>query len=285
MASIRRMSEDDVAAVHALMAAVFADLDRRLGAKYVGPQPQLAQVRIRFGRVLSSDPGGSWVAERDGRVVGCASSILREDVWGLSMFVVDTAAQGAGLGRELLARAVAYGDGARGRIILASRDPRAIDSYLRLGLQMEPSVSAQGAPSRVEPGDVRLGGPADLAFTEEVDRAVRGAAHGADILAMLAGGMELLVAPGRGYAVRLQGTVRLLAAVDDESAAAVLRGTLARIAAVGEPANVEWITARQSWAVPVCLAAGLRFTTNAGPVFTGGDVGPFRPYLPSGSYL
>ena len=36
---------------------------------------------------------------------------------------------------------------------------------------------------------------------------------------------------------------------------------------------------------PVCLEAGLRFSTNAGPVFTGGDVGPFRPYLPSGSYL
>jgi len=60
---------------------------------------------------------------------------------------------------------------------------------------------------------------------------------------------------------------------------------LARMQAEGEAANVEWITARQGWAVPVCLEAGLRFTTNAGPVLTGGDVGPFQPYLPSGSYL
>ena len=70
-----------------------------------------------------------------------------------------------------------------------------------------------------------------------------------------------------------------------EGAAAVLRGALARIAADGMEAYVEWITARQAWAVPVCLEAGLRFSTNAGPVFTGGDVGPFRPYLPSGAYL
>jgi GNAT superfamily N-acetyltransferase len=279
------MSEGDIPAVHGLMGSAFAELDRRLGAKYAGPLPQPGQTRIRFGRVLTTDPDGSWVAERDGRVVGCASSIVREGVWGLSMFVVDPAWQGDGIGRELLARAAAYGDRARGRIILASRDARAIASYARLGLAMEPSVSAQGLPRGVEPADVRLGGPADLPLTEEVDRTVRGAAHGGDILAMLAGGAELLVAPGRGYAVRLGGTIRLLAALDEQGAAEALRGALARIAEAGEIANVEWITARQAWAVPVCLAAGLQFSTNAGPVFTGGDVGPFSPYLPSGSYL
>jgi GNAT superfamily N-acetyltransferase len=279
------MREHDIPAVHRLMDSAFADLDRRLGAKYAGPQPQLAQSLIRFGRVLSTDPDGSWVAERDGRVVGCASSILRERVWGLSMFVVDPAAQGEGIGRALLARAAAYGAGARGHIVLASRDARAIASYVRLGLAIEPSVSAQGPPRGVQAGDVRLGGPGDLPLTEEVDRAVRGAAHGGDILAMIEGGAELLIAPGRGYAVRLGGALRLLAAFDAQGAADVLRGALARIAEVGENATVEWITSRQGWAVPVCLEAGLRFSTNAGPVFTGGDVGPFRPYLPSGAYL
>jgi hypothetical protein len=137
----------------------------------------------------------------------------------------------------------------------------------------------------MEPGDVRPGGAQDIALTEEIDRAVRGAAHGADLLAMIAGGQELLVAPGRGYAVRIGGTVRLLAAFDERGAQDVLRGVLARMHAEGESANVEWITARQGWAVPVCLEAGLQLTTNAGPVFTGGDVGPFHPYLPSGAYL
>lgn len=285
MPTARAMREADIPAVHDLMGAAFGDLDRRLGAKYAGPSPQLAQTRIRFGRVLSTDPDGSFVAERDGRIVGCASSIVREGLWGLSMFIVDPAAQGGGIGSDLLARAAAYGDGCRGRVILASRDPRALSRYARLGLDMEPSVSAQGLPRGVAPGDVRLGGAQDLALTEAIDRQVRGAPHGQDLLAMVAGGQELLIAPGRGYALRLGGTVRLLAAFDEQGAADVLRGALARMEAERVSANVEWITARQRWAVPVCLQAGLSFSTNAGPVFTSGDVGPFRPYLPSGSYL
>jgi ribosomal protein S18 acetylase RimI-like enzyme len=285
MPTARPMLEADIPAVHDLMGAAFGDLDRRLGAKYAGPHPQLAQTRLRFGRVLATDPDGSFVAERDGRVAGCASAIVREGLWGLSMFIVDPAAQGTGVGRELLAAAVAYGNGCRGRVILASRDPRAIAMYARLGLDMEPSVSAQGVPRNVEARDVRPGGAQDLPLTEAIDRAVRGAAHGHDLLAMIAGGQELLIAPDRGYAVRLGGTVRLLAAFDERGAADVLRGALARMEAEAETANVEWITARQRWAVPVCLDAGLHFSTNAGPVFTGGDVGPFHPYLPSGSYL
>jgi ribosomal protein S18 acetylase RimI-like enzyme len=285
MPTSRPMIGADIPAVHELMAATFGDLERRLGAKYAGPHPQLAQSQIRFGRILSTDPEGSFVAEHGGRLVGCASAIVREGLWGLSMFIVDPVTQGTGVGRELLGAAAAYGDGCRGRVILASRDHRAIGMYARLGLDIHPSVSAQGVPRGVEPGDVRPGGAADIPLTEEIDRAVRGAAHGADLLAMIAGGQELLIAPERGYAVRLGGTVRLLAARDEQGAADVLRGALARMQTEGESANVEWITARQQWAVPVCLQAGLRFTTNAGPVFTGGDVGRFQPYLPSGAYL
>src|SRR4051794_18620574 len=175
---MRLMREEDIRAVHDLMQAAFGDLDRRLGSKYLGPQPQLGQTQIRFRRILATDPEGSWVAERDGRIVGCASSIVREGVWGLSMFIVDPAAQSAGIGRELLGRAYAYGNRARGRIILSSRDPRAMALYARLGLALEPSVLARGPPRAVEADGVRPGGPADLALTEEIDRAVRGAAHG-----------------------------------------------------------------------------------------------------------
>ena len=206
-------------------------------------------------------------------------------VWGLSIFVVDPSVQGTGVGRELLARCAAYGEGARGRIILASRDPRAITAYARMGLRMEPAMSADGMPRGVDTNDVRPGTPADLPLTEAVDRAVRGAAHGEDILAMLEADAELLVAPERGYAVVLRGAVRLLAAFDDDGAAAVLRGALAHAAAHADAVHVERLTARQSWAARVCVEAGLQLSPTSGPVFTAGDVGPFRPYLPSGSYL
>jgi hypothetical protein len=35
----------------------------------------------------------------------------------------------------------------------------------------------------------------------------------------------------------------------------------------------------------VCLEARLELLADEGCVFTGGDVGPFSPYLPSGAYL
>jgi ribosomal protein S18 acetylase RimI-like enzyme len=282
----RTMRDEDIPAVHDTMVAAFADLERRLGEEYEGAQPRLAQSTIRFRRTLATDPGGCWVAERDGRVLGAAVGILRDGVWGLSMFIVAPAAQGAGVGRELLARAVEYGAAARGRIILASRDPRAIAAYARLGLDLHPSVMAGGRPHGVEaPADVRDGGPADLPLTERIDRAVRGAAHGEDLLAMLAGGSRLLVLPERGYAVALGGQVRLLAATDEAAASAVLRAVFARAQQAGEKAMVEWISARQGWAVPTCLEAGLELSTSAGPLFTGGELGPFAPYLPNGAYL
>jgi len=285
MAGTRRMTEADIPGVHELAGAAFSDLDRRLGDKYAGPQPQIEQSRARYGRLLATDPDGVRVAEDDGRITGCVAAIMREGIWGLSMLIVDPGVQGTGVGRELLAHAAAYGEGARGRIILASRDHRAITAYARLGLEMEPAMSADGVPRGVDAADVRLGTAADLPLTEAVDRHVRGAVHGEDILAMVAGGCDLLVAPDRGYACVLDGSVRLLAAFDDDGAAAVLRGAIAHAATKAASVHVEWLTARQSWATRVCVKAGLHLSTTSGPVFLGGDVGPFRPYLPTGAYL
>jgi hypothetical protein len=159
-------------------------------------------------------------------------------------------------------------------------------AYARLGLETHPAIAAAGAPQGVAaPPEVRRGGPDDLPLTEAVDRAVRGAAHGEDILAMLQGGHELLVLPDRGYAMLRGRQVRLLAAFDDDGARTVLRGALARIAERGQTAHLEFLTARQQWAIDVCLEARLELDADCGCVFTAGDVGPFAPYLPSGAYL
>ena len=82
---------------------------------------------------------------------------MREGVWGLSLLVVRPDAQSSGVGRELLDRAYEYGDGARGWIVLASRDARALRSYARLGLALHPAVAARGRP-RARRG--AAGGPA-----------------------------------------------------------------------------------------------------------------------------
>ena len=167
------------------------------------------------------------MAERDGEVVGGALAIVREGVWGLSLLVVRPDAQSSGAGRELLARAFAYGDGARGHIVLASRDPRALRAYARLGLALHPAVMARGRAQIAAVPEVRPGTADDLPLTEAVDRFVRGAAHGEDILALVEAGSRLLVLPERGYAMVRGAEVRLLAAFDEESAATLLRGCLA----------------------------------------------------------
>ena len=282
--SVRPLEASDIDAVHDMTVAAFQDLNRRFGEP-VEPAGPLAASRIRIGHLLATDPGGAWVADRHGEVVGCSLGIVRDGVWGLSLLVVSPGDQSSGVGRELLARAWEHGRDARGWIVLSSRDPRALRSYARLGMDVHPALAARGRPRRVPaPPEVRPGTLEDLPLTAEVDRAVRGAAHGDDLAALLESGGDLLVLPERGYAVvRDGGVVRLLAARDEDGAAILLRACLA--AAGAREASVEWITSAQGWAVAPCLEAGLELRMDLGAVFLAGDVGPFQPYLPSGAYL
>ena len=277
------MRDADVPAAEEVARAAFADLDRRAGRDPHPPGPSdWAYVRVR--RILATDPGGCWVAEADdGAVVGSALALVREGVWGLSRLVVAPGHQSGGLGRELLRRALAHGDDAPGGIIPASSDPRALRAYARAGFRLEPALSASGTPSAALAPDPAVRGfaPGDHPLAAAVDREVRGAAHGADLDALLAGGCHGLTLPGRGYAITRADELKLLAARDDEAAAVLLR---AAIAAAPGQARVDWITARQAWAVDVVLDAGLALGPG-GAVCLRGDVGPFRPYLPSGAYL
>lgn len=277
------MRDADVPAVHALSVATFADLDRRLGEEPRPPRDP-APAYLRFRHLLRTDPGGAWLAERDGTPAGCAVALVREGIWGLSLLVVRPDLQSAGLGRALLRRAYDYGGTtARGRIVLSSSDPRALRSYVRLGLTPHPCLHAEGVPRAIDaPPGVRKGTLTDLPLIETVDRRVRGAAHGGDIAALLDAGLTLVVAPERGYAVTAPDEVRLLAAVDDAAARDLLLAVLARAAGAGF--SVRWLTGAQDWAVRTCVEAGLELSVS-GAVCLGGDVGPFRPYLPSGAYL
>ena len=130
---------------------------------------------------------------------------------------------------------------------------------------------------------MREGDERDLPLTERVDRAVRGVPHGSDIAAYLRAGSRLIVLPERGYAVLGANGISLLAALDDEAARDVLLGALAA-APADRDVHVDWITSAQQWALATVLDAGLAVSPS-GAVFVRGDVGPFTPYLPSGSYL
>jgi GNAT superfamily N-acetyltransferase len=282
------MAPGDVDAVGELARVAFADLDRRARPwrEAASPTPDTHGMTVR-AHLLDTDPLGQWVAEApDGAVVGAACALVREGLWGLSLLVVDPDWQDRGLGRDLLARALATLAGARGGLIVASADPRAIRAYARAGFALVPTLSATGTvrEGAVAPGpSVRAGTRDDLPLTERIDRRVRGAARGRrDLGASMDGGARLLVADG-GYALVFGAKVLTVAADDPSTAAAVLRAALLTVPP-GTPAEVPWMTAANPWAVDVAVAAGLDLRP-AGPICTRGAVGPLTPYLPSGAFL
>jgi hypothetical protein len=111
---------------------------------------------------------------------------------------------------------------------------------------------------------------------------VRGATHARDIPQLLASGARLLVHE-RGFAVHRAGSPKLLAALDDETARALLESCLAA-APRGRTVTVDYLSAGQDWAVRACVDAGLALSPD-GPLFVRGEVGPLAPYIPSGAYL
>jgi GNAT superfamily N-acetyltransferase len=278
------MRNEDARAVHDVSVVTFTDLEARFHHPPSPPPPSNAPL-VRYEHLMATDPGGAWVAEEEGRVIGAAIAIEREGVWGLSLLVVLPDHQSSGIGRALLERCLDYaGGGRRGAIILASPDHRALRAYALAGFDMHPCMDAEGRPRVGEPPPgVRDGDERDLPLTEAVDRAVRGAAHGSDIAAFLRVGRRLLVVPERGYAVLGPDSIHLLAALDEEAARDLV---LAGLAAVppDKVYRVEWITSAQQWVVQPVLDAGLVMKPG-GAVFLRGDVGPFSPYLPSGAYL
>jgi GNAT superfamily N-acetyltransferase len=246
-----------------------------------------AHGRARIAHLQATDPEGCWVAERDGEIVALALSLVRDDVWGLSLFAVKPGLQGQGLGRRTLEPALRYADGRRGAIILSSTDPRAMRRYFRAGFLLRPCVASAGQLNRSRlPAGLRSrpGHPeADRDLLDAASRHARGAGHGPDHEAIAAVGGQLLVLDGRGYAWHREGSPVLLAARDEEAAADLLWSCFAA-GPPGGSVHVDFITEHNNWAIAVSLDAGLALSPD-GPVFVRGDTGPFAPYLPSGAYL
>ena len=197
--------------------------------------------KARYGHFLRHDPEGAWLAEDHGRVSGVAISVVRGRVWILSLLAVDAAHRSTGLGRELLGRALAYGDGCEGAMIASSSHPGAMRRYARASFDLQPTLSASGNVRRdaIPSGlPVRDGEEQDLELAAALDRAVRGAAHSPDLEHMLATACRLNVAEHNGSRA-------VLAATEPGVARDLLWACLERTPP-GEKVDVDWITGGQS---------------------------------------
>jgi GNAT superfamily N-acetyltransferase len=242
----------------------------------------------RVGHLRATDPDSAWVSvTADGEVVGIALALVREGVWGLSLFGVRTGMQGQGIGGPLLNAALRTAEDCRAAIILSSNDPRAMRRYFRAGFALRPCVAAAGPinRSRIPSGlRSRAGDPErDAEVIAAASRHVRSAEHGVDVDAMLATGGELLVCGDRGWAVVREGSPMVVAAFDEEAATDLLWSCFAA-GRPGESVHVDFISQGNDWAAAVVLDMGLPLSPD-GPIFTRGELGPMAPYLPSGAYL
>lgn len=247
----------------------------------------LRRAERRVAHLQRTDPGGAWVADAGGTLVGLALALVREGIWGLSLFAVAEAHRDRGIGRELLEASFGHGADARGHLILSTESPAAMRRYARLGLDLRPCVAAAGTVDRgrlPRADGVVDAGPAGIPVADAIGRAVRGAGHGVDLpVALEDPGATLLLAEDRAFAWVRDERIMLVAGLDDDAATRVLGAALAATPP-GATVSVDFLSAGQDWAVRACLDAGLALTPD-GPLFTAGDLGPLRPYVPSGAYL
>jgi GNAT superfamily N-acetyltransferase len=288
---VRPLTLDDVDQAVQIQVAAFADLAVRVHEPpTVVTEALLERSRLRHRHFITHDARGSWAATVDGKLIGCGLALRREGLWGLSLLVVDPAAQSAGAGRKLLNATLDYADGCQRGVILASTDARAIRAYATSGFALFPQVAASGKPTLdatpASVSRVRDGNAADRALADVIDRGVRGAGRGADHEVISASGGDMYVvddADGRGYAYLRGGEVYLLAATDDDTATALLWRCFMRGGELGLETHVDHMTGEQQWAIAACFAARLAVRPG-GPVFWRGATPP-RAYVPSGAFL
>ncbi len=256
------MRPEDVEAAEQMSSTGFLEVERRLARRdEPDPEPRSAergrQWIDRTHHYLRTDPGGCWVAEVDGEMVGFATSFTRELMWILATYVVRPSLQGQGIGKMLLAAALHHGRGC----LRGTLDRSAV-----------PVVEK-----------VRDGSAADFELMDSIDRRTRGAAHGPDH-AWLLSAFRLVVSDtstGSGYAFHaFDGTPMLLAATNRRTAAQLLWECLA---GSGETAYVPHITAANEWAIDVGLAA--RLDLHQAGYLGLRNLRPPTPYLHHGSLL
>jgi predicted N-acetyltransferase YhbS len=274
--TVRRMTEADIPRAATVSAEAF-----ELDLAFPGAR-RLWEARIRHS--LLTDPGGSFVSERDGILAGVAQAVIRERLWILSLLTVSPTVSQGGEGRALVRAALGYDRDTDAGVIIASNDPRALRLYGTSGFRLDPTFQVTGSVDatlipELHP-DITEVPPADLETLAPISRAVRGAAHTLDFGVALIRGASVFRLGDRGFVVTTPGRgVWMLAARDEDAAQALLWYGLHQLKNERR-IEIGFVSGQQQWALDVVLAARLSFRAY-GAIGTRGVLGPLHPYIPS----
>ena len=175
--TLRPAGVNDLPACAEIWRDALNDYMGRLRLMPVGQD--LGPISRLHAHLHATDPDRFWVAERDGRVVGFGSAVVRGTVWFLSMLFVRPGEQAAGIGRAILDRIMpAPADGLRLATATDSAQPVSNALYASLGIvPREPLLSLIGVPDSVPLPDLPAGMEA-VAFAELAAReSSAGAGH------------------------------------------------------------------------------------------------------------
>ena len=288
---IRPMRDEDVPAAERVSDEGFFELDTRT-RRADGPAPERRSERHRevwierTRHFVEHDPAGCWVAEDDSGIVGIATSFRRETLWCLATYAVLPGRQGQGIGKPLMAAAMAHGRACTRAMLSSSSDGRAVRIYHQAGFDLHPQMFLSGTVDRTAipvVDKVRDGSAGDIDLLDSLDRVARGAGHGVDHDLMLRT-WRLLVSDtstGSGYAyLDERGRLGLLAASNRRTATRLLWAVLAETP--GEAA-IPHVTAANQWVLDVGFATRLTLRQEGYLGLRG--MKPPAPYVHNGALL
>jgi GNAT superfamily N-acetyltransferase len=226
-----------------------------------------------------------WLAEKEGRVIGYARSVLRDGLRMLTEYFVLPGEQGAGVGGELLQRAFPT-EGARRRAIIATTDTRALRRYLKIGVYPSfPVLGFSRSPRRVAV-DAGLtyekisASPQTLSILGNLDQAILGFRREVDHAWLLEDRQGYLYIRARqpvgyGYIGLRNGPFALL---DDKDFPAVLAHAESQASALGGEFYVEVPLANRA-AVQYLLQRSYKISEFTAYLMCDEPFGRFENYL------
>ena len=299
--TLRQARADDMTACARVHLSSATDLARRLSSD--PPQTPVAAMASGLAHLQRTDPRGFHVAERNGRVVAFAATILRGNTQFLSTFWILPSQQSQGIGRRLLTRAFERPNPPRTavRCVFASLDTRAQALYVKFGMvprgmfyflkgRPKPLPRPRFAVALEPMGEPGTTSREMLAMAARFDRRCRGARRDQDIryVMSLPGARFLAARAGRstlGYAVlNEKGRLGPAVVTDPRYSAGLAWATLKTAREIGARELIVIVPGLNAGALETFFRAGLR-TEFFGTWMSSRPVGSFEAYLLAGGML